>query len=131
MTRKSDISTPEGYFEDLQRRLSAIPQQQTVSRPTTAIRRFTPYLAYAASLLILVSVGTFVLRKTTAVPEVQQVVEDPYWDYYAYLSDALDPDGYFEYTEVEDLSNEDIINYLLASNVSLEQLAMNYYEEGF
>lgn len=130
MTRKSDISTPEGYFEDLQNRLSAIPRRQEVSKPVATIRRFTPYLAYAASLLILVSVGTFVLRKTTAVPEVQQVQEDPYWDYYAYLSDALDPDGYYEFTEVDDLSQEDIINYLLASNVSLEQLAMSY-EEGF
>ena len=130
MTRKSDISTPEGYFENLQERLSAIPKQQEVSKPATTIRRFTPYLAYAASLLILLSVGTFVLRKTTAAPEVQQVQEDPYWDYYAYLSGALDPDGYFEYTEVDDLSDEDIINYLLASNVSLEQLALSY-EEGF
>lgn len=130
MTRKSDISTPEGYFEDLQERLSAIPRQQEVSKPSTVIRRFTPYLAYAASLLILVSVGTFVLRKATPAPQVEQVQEDPYWDYYAYLSDALDPDGYYEFTEVDDLSNEDIVNYLLASNVSLEQLAMSY-EEGF
>lgn len=130
MTRKSDISTPEGYFENLQERLSAIPRQQEVSKPAATIRRFTPYLAYAASLLILLSVGTFVLRKTTVAPEVQQAQEDPFWDYYAYLSGALDPDGYFEYTEIEDLSDEDIINYLLASNLSLEQLAMSY-EEGF
>lgn len=126
MTRKSDISTPEGYFQDLQERLSAIPGKQAASKPSTVIRRFTPYLAYAASLAILVAVGNFVLRKTTA-PAVQ---EDPYWEYYAYLSGALDPDGYFEYTEAEDLSEEDIINYLLASNVSLDQLAMSY-EEGF
>lgn len=130
MTRKSDISTPEGYFENLQERLSAIPRKQEVSKPAATIRRFTPYLAYAASLLILLSVGTFVLRKTTVAPEVQQAQEDPYWDYYAYLSGALDPDGYFEYTEIEDLSDEDIINYLLASNLSLEQIAMSY-EEGF
>ena len=128
MTRKSDIFTPEGYFEDLQKRLCAIPQQEAETKPSN-IRRFTPYLAYAASLLVLLAVGTAILQKTTAVP-VQEVQEDPYWDYYAYLSDALDPDGYFEYTEVEDLSNEDIVNYLLASNVSLDQLALSY-EEGF
>ena len=126
MTRKSDISTPEGYFQDLQERLSAIPRKQVAPKASSNIRRFTPYLAYAASLAIMVAVGTTILRKT-ATPAVQ---EDPYWDYYAYLSDALDPDGYYEFTEVDDLSNEDIVNYLLASNVSLEQLAMSY-EEGF
>lgn len=126
MTRKSDISTPEGYFENLQERLMAIPNKQVQTKPVSTIRRFTPYLAYAASLAIMVAIGTTILRKT-ATPEVQ---EDPYWEYYAYLSGALDPDGYYEFTEVEDLSNDDIVNYLLASNVSLEQLAMSY-EEGF
>lgn len=126
MTRKSDISTPEGYFENLQERLSAIPQKQGTSKVSSNIRRFTPYLAYAASLAIMVAVGTTILRKT-ATPVMQ---EDPYWEYYSYLSGALDPDGYYEFSEVEDLSNEDIVNYLLASNVSLEQLAMSY-EEGF
>ena len=126
MTRKSDISTPEGYFENLQERLMTIPNKQVQTKPVSTIRRFTPYLAYAASLAIMVAIGTTILRKT-ATPEVQ---EDPYWEYYAYLSGALDPDGYYEFTEVEDLSNDDIVNYLLASNVSLEQLAMSY-EEGF
>ncbi len=125
MTRKTDISTPEGYFEDLQKRLGAIPQQEVSPAPPTAISRLAPYLAYAASLLILVAVGTFVLRKT-AVPSTQ---EDPYWEYYSYLSEALDPDGCCEFTEVEVVSNEDIVNYLLASHVSLEQLVS--YEEGY
>ena len=51
MIRKNDISTPEGYFEDLQLRLSEIPSQpQTVG----GVRRITPYLAYAASLVVAV-----------------------------------------------------------------------------
>ena len=125
MTRKSDISTPEGYFDNLQQRLSAIPARQAEEARPSTIRRFTPYLAYAASLLVLVALGNFILRKTAA-PAVQ---EDQYWDYYAYLADSLDPDGYYEYTDVEELSEEDILNYLLADNISLEQLA--YYEEGY
>ena len=124
MTRKSDIFTPEGYFEDLQKRLCAIPQQEAETKPSN-IRRFTPYLAYAASLAVMVMLGTFILRKTAA-PAVQ---EDPYWDYYAYLADGLDPDGYYEYSDTQELSEEDIMNYLLADNISLEQLA--YYEEGY
>lgn len=125
MTKKSDISTPEGYFEDLQQRLKAIPAAAPAREPSK-VRRFAPYLAYAASLALLVAVGNFILRKSTA----PAVAEDPYWDYIAYLSDALDPDGCWDYdSPQEDLSNEDIVNFLLAENVSLEQLVS--YEEGY
>lgn len=126
MTKKSDISTPEGYFEDLQQRLQAIPATAPRRQPSQ-VRRFAPYLAYAASLALLVAVGNFVLRKTAA-PAAQ---EDPYWDYIAYLSDALDPDGYWEEEQSPEasLSNEDIVNFLLAENISLEQLVS--YEEGY
>lgn len=126
MTKKSDISTPEGYFEDLQQRLKAIPAAAPAREPSK-VRRFAPYLAYAASLALLVTVGNFILRKSTT----PAVAEDPYWDYIAYLSDALDPDGCWEdYPEQEaSLSNEDIVNFLLAENVSLEQLVS--YEEGY
>ncbi len=126
MTKKTDISTPEGYFQDLQQRLMALPASAPEKQPSK-VRRFAPYLAYAASLALLVAVGNFVLRKTAA-PAVQ---EDPYWDYISYLSDVLDPDGCYEAPASEELSlsNEDIVNYLLASNISLEQLVS--YEEGY
>ncbi len=73
------------------------------------------------------TVGNFILRKSTA----PAVAEDPYWDYIAYLSDALDPDGYWEegLSPEASLSNEDIVNFLLAENISLEQLVS--YEEGY
>lgn len=126
MTKKSDISTPEGYFEDLQQRLKAIPATAPAREPSK-VRRFAPYLAYAASLALLVAVGNFILRKSTT----PAVAEDPYWDYIAYLSDALDPDGYWEegLSPEASLSNEDIVNFLLAENISLEQLVS--YEEGY
>ena len=126
MTKKSDISTPEGYFEDLQQRLKAIPAAAPAREPSK-VRRFAPYLAYAASLALLVAVGNFILRKSTT----PAVAEDPYWDYIAYLSDALDPDGYWEedLSPEASLSNEDIVNFLLAENISLEQLVS--YEEGY
>ena len=65
MKNKSSYSVPEGYFENLQQRLSKIPAQNPRH---TAVRRFTPYLALAASFALIVAVGTAVLRKT--VPPV-------------------------------------------------------------
>lgn len=62
-------SSPEGYFESLQERLSEIPQRR---------RRVSwiPYLALAASFLILVAVGTMVMSRSARTwPSENEVVE--------------------------------------------------------
>jgi len=82
------------------------------------------YLAYAASLAALVLMGNAVLRQT-AVP----AQESSDWDYVSYLAQSLDPDGLVELKETEKLSDEDIRSYLLASNISVEQINMTLYEE--
>ena len=130
MSKRNDITTPEGYFGDLQMRLSGIPAQP--ARVST-VRRLAPYVAIAASFLVAVMVGNFVLRRTTAP------VEDDTWSYVSYLADALDPDGAmlmdgydgWEYEEQEGLSADDIVNYLVADGISVEYLNYLSYEEGF
>ena len=130
MSRKNDISTPEGYFENLQQRLSEIP-----ARPERVgtVRRLTPYLAIAASFLVAVMLGNFILKQSAA-PTPQ---EDDTWGYVSYLASALDPDGAVPmdmagyYIEDEGLSPEDIVQYLLADGISVEQLAYLSYEEGY
>ena len=130
MSRKNDISTPEGYFENLQMRLSEIP-----ARPArvSTVRRLAPYAAIAASFLAIVMLGNAILGKTAAP------AEDDTWTYVSYLADALDPDGgvpmdmadyYFE-EEGEGLSAEDIMNYLVEDGISVEYLAYLSYEESY
>ena len=131
MSRRNDISTPEGYFEDLQQRLSEIP-----ARPArvSTVRRVAPYVAIAASFLAVVLAGNFILGRTSAPAE-----DDGTWAYMSYLADALDPDGasmfdvYDEYWEGEEegLSAEDIVNYLVADGISVEHLNYLSYEEGY
>ena len=131
MSKRNDIKLPEGYFENLQVRLSEIP-----ARPArvSAVRRLAPYVAVAASFLVIVMIGNFVLGRTAAP------AEDDTWTYVSYLADALDPDGgvpmdmvdyYLPEEENDGLSAEDIMNYLLADGVSVEYLAYLSYEEGF
>lgn len=128
MNRKNDIRTPEGYFEDLQGRLSEIPARK---ERVSTVRRIAPYFAYAASLLVAVMLGNALLRKTAAP------AEDDGWAYVSYLADALDPDGAALYdddawvSEEENLSEEDIINYLIADGISVEHLNYVSYEEGY
>ena len=132
MSKRNDIITPEGYFENLQNRLSEIP-----ARPArvSTVRRLAPYVAIAASFLVVVMIGNFILGKTAAAP-----AEDDTWTYVSYLADALDPDGgvpidmvdyYLGDEESEGLSAEDIMNYLLADGISVEHLAYLSYEEGY
>ena len=131
MSKRNDISTPEGYFEDLRMRLSEIPAQP--ARVST-VRRLAPYAAIAASFLVAVMLGNFILSRT-ASPSA----DDDTWTYVSYLADALDPDGaalvdmYDEWDDLEEegLSAEDIVNYLVADGISVEHLNYLSYEEGY
>ncbi len=124
MTKKNDIFVPEGYFQNLEQKLSRIPQQEV--RPST-LQKVSPWIAYAASLVILASVGGFIFKKS-AEPVLQ---EEYSWDYLSYLSRSLDPDGMLELEESSELTNEDIVNFLLADNVSVELIAEANYEENY
>jgi len=126
MTGKNDITVPEGYFQELRTRLEAIPAQGSVAR-RGFVRRVTPYLAYAASLAVLVAVGNFILRRTAAPAE-----EDTGWDYISYLAQSLDPDGLMaEIGDTYELTGDDIYQYLVEGDLSLEQLETLHYEEGY
>ena len=125
MTKNKEISVPEGYFQELRGRLEAIPAKGE-ARPGL-IRRASPWLAYAASLVVLATVGNFILRQTAAPAE-----EDTGWDYISYLAQSLDPDGLMEELgETEQLTGEDIYEYLVEGDLSLEQLATLHYEEDY
>lgn len=124
MTKKNDIFVPEGYFQNLEQKLSRIPQQEVRS---TTLQKVTPWIAYAASLVILASVGGFIFKKS-AEPVLQ---EEYSWDYLSYLSRSLDPDGMLELEESSELTDEDIVNFLLADNVSVELIAEANYEENY
>ena len=132
MSKRNDITTPEGYFGDLQKRLSEIPARPVRVSP---VHRLAPYAAIAASFLVAVLLGNSILRHTASAP-----AEDDTWTYVSYLADALDPDGvammdlydyYGEEEEQQGLSAEDIVNYLLADGISVEHLNYLSYEEGF
>ncbi len=85
MNKKLNYNVPDGYFENLRTRLSAIPAQE--SRPG-AFSRFAPYLALAACFAVAVIAGNAVLNRTTAPAA----------------------------------SDEEIIEYLLASDITLAQI---------
>jgi len=123
MTKKTGISVPEGYFSKLETRLQSIPSQE-VNKPTV-IQKVSPWLAYAASLAILAALGNFIFGRAAAT-------EEDAWDYYSYLSQSLDPDGQIELMESPTLTEEDdIVSFLIASNIPVEHLEELEYEEDY
>ena len=126
MTRKNDISVPEGYFENLQQRLSAIGRTESPAEKVGVVRRFVPYVAVAASMLIAVTVGNWILSRT-AVRDTQSNYESML---IAEAGPLYGPDGYsFLDDEEEDITDDDIVNYLISSGISLEQINAVRYED--
>lgn len=122
MTKKNDISVPEGYFQSLQERLQAIPAAQAATKKV----HLAPYFAYAASLALLALVGSYVIRKTAVSPQEESAAQ---WSYVSYLAQSMDPDcATLDWSE-ETTSREDIVAYLVDEGLTLEELA--YYEEDY
>ena len=70
MAKRNGIKTPDGYFDSLQSRLVSIADTAPSVHKVGFVRKVAPYFAYAASLVAVVLLGSFILRKT-AVPEVE------------------------------------------------------------
>ncbi len=126
MTRKNDISVPEGYFENLQQRLSGIGRTESPAAKVGVVRRLAPYVAVAASMLIAVTVGNWLLSRT-AVRDTQSNYESML---IAEAGPLYGPDGYsFLDDVVEEITDEDIVNYLISSGISMEHINAVRYEE--
>jgi len=79
MKNKMPYSTPEGYFDSLEERLTAIPETRTSLRS-----RLSPYLALAASFAIALVIGNTVLDKT-ATPSSEKATDE---EIISYLIDS-------------------------------------------
>ena len=123
MTKQRDISTPEGHFLSLEEKLLRIPASAAPRTPS-GIRQAAPYLAYAASLALLVGIGGTLVRHTAA-----PVAEESNWDYLSYLSEVLDADGMLREGESSSLSEEEIAQYLIEEGIHLETVNRYAYEE--
>lgn len=99
--RKMPYSVPDGYFAAKPAQMADIVRAKSTGKST--VRRFMPYVAVAASFLLLIAGGSFFLRDNAqAIPET---------DYY---SDAQLYNG---------LSEDDMIAYLIHSGAHVEEFA--------
>ncbi len=118
---KRPYGVPSDYMSSLSRRLESIPQSVPAPRRFSIWERILPYVSVAAAFLVMVTVGGTILRKTAvSTPSQDEIME------FAYIERA---NILFMEEEAEDLSFEDIEEYLVSSGISSEHLtytAQNY-----
>ena len=134
---KRPYNTPDGYFDFLQMRLSEIPlQQQTESVPEVKVSRWAkvaPYFALVACFMAIVVTGRYVINKTTvpAASEEYLTMENlygadlmPYTSQYALFDENLYEEAFYD----NQVSEDDIINYLIETNMPLSYIGMALME---
>lgn len=116
--KQMPFSVPEGYFDSF-KNANAVP----VAKRVSLWNRMVPYVAMAAVFVSLVAAGTFFLERST--PQYQMTEED----YVMFADNMMNTIAYeMEYGDQiaeADLSEEDIINYLIYTGVSAESIELS------
>lgn len=110
-------SVPDGYFSGFKAGMTPYASVE----PSLA-RRLVPYPSMAAAFIFLVTAGTFFLQQTTPADEFTQE------DFILYSSNIS---GIGLYEEEPDqladagIADEDIIEYLIYSGISAEEIELS------
>ena len=110
-------SVPDGYFSGFK---AGMTPYEAVE-PSLA-RRLVPYLSMAAVFIFLVTAGTFFLQRTTPSDEFTQE------DFILYSSNISGIGLYEEETDQladASIADEDIIEYLIYSGISAEEIELS------
>lgn len=122
--------TPEGYFSDLKTRLRSIPEAQEMP---TGWQRVRPHLAMAAAFIAIVAVGTAILRSTAGNPAVANPDSMSQYELAQLVRTSspylYDEDTYEQEEEMSEPSEEEIIEYLISTGVTIENIEANETED--
>ena len=127
---KNTFNVPEGYFDQLQKRLEAIPSQHpVVQTPVVTVPFWTkvrPYVALAACMVMAFFVGNYFLGRNHAPAESEMFMQDYY--YMADLIPVTNPyaiydDSPMELSTPESSSEDDVVQYLISSGTSVDYIA--------
>ncbi len=118
MIKKNSYSVPEGYFDNLESKLTAIPQMQ--GSKARRWEKISPYLALAACFCFSLVLGKMIIKGGPALDEDGSTYQEMV---YADLIPYTEPLYIFTSTDADEseaLSQEDIISYLIESGASIE-----------
>lgn len=90
MNKKMPYSVPEEYFGNLEERV-----MDSVTKRPGLWQKMTPALAVAASMLVLLGIGSFIVGKTSGPSARTSLTED---EIIEYLIESHAPLAYFDET---------------------------------
>ena len=110
------FSTPEGYFESFKLEMS-----RRVEKPRASIWKSSiPYMAVAASLALILSVGTLIINSIGTINDFSDEDYILFSNSFVSTAEYEDSESY-QFAEAE-LKEEDIIEYLIYVGTSLESI---------
>ena len=114
--RKQAYTVPEGYFEEFRSRMKPY---HTAQQNWT--EKLVPLVSMAATFILMVTAGTFFLQQATPSEEFTQE------DFLVFSNDVARIDYYEEMNHIADadIADEDIIEYLIYSGVSAEEIELS------
>jgi len=119
------FTTPEGYFENFKMDIGSIQAEEDGQSgirmsENPIFRKLSPYIAMAAMFAAIVAAGTALMKMITPQEDMQEYGSLAYID----MIPVTEPEAiYYSYNhETEDLTDEDIVNYLIYSGTDLEKI---------
>lgn len=105
--KSTPFTVPEGYFEGLKAELKTIPKQQAKPAKIVKWQPFIRFASIAAVVAALITAGAFFLGKDGEDAGFTVIQEEA--NYYA---------------DLQSLTEEDIIEYLISTGVELEDIEL-------
>ena len=115
--KEMPFTVPENYFDGLKANLKKIPQQ-TESIVSHRLR-WGRIIAVAASFALLLAAGGFFLGRNSSA---EQFTEDGYMALYDDLEISVYDEYSDQYADAWSASEDDIIEYLLATGIEVEEV---------
>lgn len=120
MLKNRPYSVPDGYFDDLQSKLSEIPHMP--GRKASGWQMVQPYLALVICFCSILVLGKLIMNKAGSLPEASDSIYEQL--IYADMIPHAEPDAIF-YTEQsaagsDYIAEDDVIAYLIETGTSIE-----------
>ena len=114
--KEMPFSVPENYFDGLKASLKMIPQQtESVASSRLRLGRL---IAMAASFALLIAAGSFFLGRNS---HEDFLSEEDYLVYADDMTIAIEEES-DQFAEAWSMTDEDIIEYLLATGIEVEEV---------